>query len=103
MERSGRSVLDIGLRAIDEPMLSGVERSRNLRQRGLTTPAVRPWMKLRWRNANSSNGGTITIAMPAKVSPWSVAYPVGIDARTRKTGPEGPVFLLDQGAATSST
>ena len=36
------------------------------------TPA-NPWKKLRWSTRNSSSGGRITIAMPAKVSPWSVA------------------------------
>jgi hypothetical protein len=34
-----------------------------------TTPAVSPPMKLRWSTRNSSSGGRITIAMPAKVRP----------------------------------
>ena len=38
-----------------------------------TTPAVKPVMKRRWRTRNSSRGGTIAMAMPANVSPWSVA------------------------------
>ena len=36
------------------------------------TPA-NPWMKLRWSRRKRNRGGRITIAMPAKVSPWSVA------------------------------
>jgi hypothetical protein len=43
-----------------------------LRQRR-TAPAVKPLMKLRWRTKKRSKGGRITIAIPAKVSPWSVA------------------------------
>jgi len=38
-----------------------------------TAAAARPWMKLRCRTTNRSSGGTMAIAMPAKVSPWSVA------------------------------
>jgi len=38
-----------------------------------TTPAVSPWMKPRWSTRKRSNGGRIAIAIPAKVSPWSVA------------------------------
>ena len=36
-------------------------------------PALNPPMKLRRRSRNRTRGGTIAIAMPANVSPWSVA------------------------------
>ena len=38
-----------------------------------TAPAARPWMKLRWSTRKRSSGGRMAMAMPAKVSPWSVA------------------------------
>ena len=47
-------------------------------QRGYHTwsriaPTVKPWIKLRCRAANTTNGGTIAIASPANSKAWSVA------------------------------
>jgi len=38
-----------------------------------SAPAAKPWMKLRRNSTKRISGGRIAIAMPANVSPWSVA------------------------------
>ena len=78
-------------------MLIGAERSRNLGSPAADDPGGQALDEAALEDQESSNGGTITIAMPAKVSPWSVAYRVEMSARCAHT------IHLDRGGISRPT